>query len=159
MTSKHHNLAFLSMLGLVFGCIMFVCQRLPSVLAVLTVFGKSWTEQHNPINLHSLHLFPMKQKPKGRLHSDAKSVSWICWHSCCWRNYDITIDLSFFSDANLKKSMLQLLLLNVLLPLALLSKRKDVSCGSLWGFCVLVMQLTKYHHDYWKRRQPPIKQT
>ena len=57
------------------------------------------------------------------------------------------------------KSMLQILRLNALYPLAFVSMEKDVSCVNLYGFFVLVAWLTKYGHDYQKRRQRPTEQT
>ena len=115
-----------------------------------------WSEQKNRINSVSLHFSPMKPMPRGRVHLDAKSVEWICWNSRYWGSYDVTKTLwchSFFSNANFNKSMLQVLLLNTFYPLALVSIEKDLSCVSLYGFCILVTWLTKYGHDYQNWRQ------
>ena len=49
--------------------------------------------------------------------------------------------------------MPQILHLNALYPLALVSMGKDVSCVSLYGFCILVTWLTKYGHDHQNWRQ------
>ena len=46
--------------------------------------------------------------------------------------------------------MLQILHLNALYPLAVVSLEKDVSCVSLYGFCILVTGLTKYGREYRK---------
>ena len=55
--------------------------------------------------------------------------------------------------------MLQILHLNALHPLAFVSLEEDVSCVSLYGFCVLITWLTKYGHDYRKWRQSPKEET
>ena len=46
--------------------------------------------------------------------------------------------------------MLQILHQTAIYPLAFVSLETDVSCASLYGFCVLIMCLTKYGHDYRK---------
>ena len=48
-------------------------------------------------------------------------------------------DVIAFSVIRFKKSMPQILHLNALYTLAFVSLEKDVSCVSLYGFCVLVM--------------------
>ena len=44
--------------------------------------------------------------------------------------------------------MPQILRLNTLYPLALVSTEKDVSCVSLYGFRILITWFTKYGYDY-----------
>ena len=126
------------------------------------IWQVTWPEYKSRINSHSLHLSLMQQKPTGRVHLDAKSAAWICWNSCYWRNYDVSKTLwrhIFYSNANFNESMLQTLLFDTLYPLALVSTEKDVSCSSLYGFCILVAWLTKYGHDYQNWRQPLQEQT
>ena len=60
---------------------------------------------------------------------------------------------SSVSNANFNITMLQILLLVTLYPLASVSMEKDVSCLSLYDFCVLVTWLAKYGHDYQNWRQ------
>ena len=120
----------------------------------------TWPEYKNRIKL--LRLSPLKPTPTGRVFWEAKSVPWICWILSCWKSYDFIKFLwhhSFFNNMNFSKSMLQILHLNALYPLPFVSLEKDVSCVSLYGFCGLVMWLTKYGHDYRKWRQPLIEQT
>ena len=130
----------------------------------MTIFGdqNTWSEHKNRITPQGSHLSPMKQKPKCEVHWDAKSVAWICWNSWNLRSYDVTKTSwrhSFFSDANFNISILQILLLITLYPLALVSTAKDVSCVSLFSFCILVTWRTKYGHDYQNWRQPLKEQT
>ena len=151
MTSNHHILESISILGFCFWPCFFY-QRWPSLSVVMTIFGKSrdWPKK------------PYEQKPNGRVHLRCKICSmdllkcvlWIkLWrHKTLWRH-------SIFSNANFNKSMLQILLLNTLYPLALVSIEKDLSCVSLYGFCILITWLTKYGHDYQNWRQPLKEQT
>ena len=97
-----------------------------------------------------------------RVYLEAESVAWTCLNLHCLKSYDIIKFLwhhSFFSNMTFNKSMLQILHLNGLYPLALVSLEEDVSSESFYGSCILVTWLTKYGHDYRKWRQPPIEQT
>ena len=72
------------------------------------------------------------------------------------KSYDVIKFLwrhNFFNNMNFNKSMLQILHLNALYPLAFVSLEKDVSCVSLYGFCGLITWLTKYGHDYRRHNQ------
>ena len=161
MTSDRRFLGSRSILGL--DLAMFV-------LLVLQ-FWQSWpylvshvAKTQNRINSHSLHISPLKPTPSGRLYWEAKSVAWICSNSRYYKSYDVIKILgrhSFINNMYFNKSMLQILDLNALYPLAFFffSLEKDVSCVSLYGFCVLITWLTKYGYDYQKWRQPPIEPT
>ena len=57
----------------------FFYLRLPSLLAVMTVYGKSHDlKTKTPKTQAALYIFLHGQKPKGRVHSDAKIHLWIC---------------------------------------------------------------------------------
>ena len=94
----------------------------------------------------------MEQKPTGS-HLDAKSVE----------RYDVTKTLwchSFFSVTGISTNLCyRFCFLYTLYLSAFVSKEKDVSCLSLWGFCILVTWLTKYGHDYQNWQLPLKEQT
>ena len=122
----------------------------------------TWPEYKNRINLRSWHLSPLKPMPTGRVYWKAKSVAWICWNSRYWKSYDVITFLwrhSFFHNMNFNRSMLQILHLNALYPLAFVSLEKDISCMSLYSFSGLITWLTKYGLDYRNWRQSLIEET
>ena len=89
MTSNHHILESISILGWVFGQFL--------LLQIAFTFGShghiwqiTWSDHKKHMTSHSLHLSLMKQKPTGRVSLDAKSVAWICLNSCYSRSYKVT---------------------------------------------------------------------
>ena len=120
----------------------------------------TWPEHKNRIN--SQLTSSLKPTTTDRVHREAKSVAWTCSNSRYCKSYHVIKFLwrhSFFNNRNFKKSMLQILHLNVFYPLAFVSLEKDVNCVRLYGFCVLITWLTKYGHDYRKWREPPLEKT
>ena len=106
-------------------------------LLYLLIWLVTWPEHKNFKSSRSLHLSPLKPMPMGKVHSDARTVGWICYKLRYWKSYGVTKTWwrhSFFINAILNKSVLQILHLNALYLLALVSTEKDVSCVSLRVF-------------------------
>ena len=90
-----------------------------------------------------------KQKPQGRVHTDAKTGTWVCWNVRYWKSYEVLI----FSVTRILTNPYHRFCF------WMHSTCWHISCVSCSGCCILVTWLIKYGHKYRKWRQPPMEQT
>ena len=153
----------LSILGLVFGSSFFYW-RLPSLLVVMTIFGKSRDlKTKTPKTQVASIFFPWNKCQRieciqmQNWRKDLLKLFYIIY----WKSYDVTKTLwrhYFLGNTNHNKPIRQFLLLNALYLLAFVPSKKEGSCQRFRSFCFQVMWLTKYGQVYLKWWQPPIEE-